>query len=74
MTPAPVSHKLIAMIRLRTLFLLLPLALMQVACSGNPSAPPPDNVDSNGQTVSAVPWNKPDSWETQGQLGSAMQQ
>ena len=74
MTLAVFLDKLTAMIRLRSLFLLVPLALMQVACSGNPSAPPPDNVDSNGNTVSAVPWNKPDSWETQGQLGSAMQQ
>ena len=74
MTLAAFLDKLTAMIRLRSLFLLVPLALMQVACSGNPSAPPADNVDSNGNTVSAVPWNKPDSWETQGQLGSAMQQ
>jgi hypothetical protein len=66
--------KLTPMIRLRSLLLLVPIALMQVACSGNPSAPPANNVDSSGQTVSAVPWNKPDSWETQGQLGSAMQQ
>ncbi len=58
------------MIRLRTLLLLAPLALMQVACSGPATTPPAENVDSNGQPVSAVPWNKPEQWETSGQLGA----
>jgi len=61
------------MIRLRTLLLLAPLALMQVACSGSSTTPPAENVDSNGQPVSAVPWNKPESWETSGQLGNMTQ-
>ena len=74
MTPARISHKLTTMIRLRSLFLLVPFALIQVACSGSSSAPPPDNIDSSGNSVSAVPWNKPENWETQGQLGNAMQQ
>ncbi len=56
------------MIRLRILLLLAPLAL--VACSGSSTTPAADNVDSNGQSVSAVPWNKPESWETSGQLGA----
>jgi hypothetical protein len=73
-TLARISHKLTVMIRLRSLFLLVPLALIQVACSGSSSAPPPDNIDSSGNSVSAVPWNKPENWETQGQLGNAMQQ
>ncbi len=73
MTLASFSDNLATMIRLRTLFLLVPLALMQVACSGSSSPPPPDNVDSNGQSVSAVPWNKPENWETTGALGNAMQ-
>ena len=72
-TLARLSHKLTAMIRLRSLFLLVPLALIQVACSSSSSAPPPDNIDSSGNSVSAVPWNKPEDWETQGQLGNAMQ-
>jgi hypothetical protein len=57
------------MISLRTLLLLIPLALMQVACSGNANTPAANNVDANGNTVSSVPWNKPESWETNGQLG-----
>jgi hypothetical protein len=69
-----ISRKLTVMIRLRSFFLLVPLALVQVACSGSSSAPPPDNIDSSGNSVSAVPWNKPENWETQGQLGNAMQQ
>ena len=46
---------------------------MQVACSGPGSTPAAENVDSNGQPVSSVPWNKPENWESSGQLGNAMQ-
>ena len=74
MTLARFSPKLATMTRLRFLFLLVPLALLQVGCSGSSEAPPANNVDSSGNTVSAVPWNKPENWETQGQLGGAMQQ
>jgi outer membrane biogenesis lipoprotein LolB len=56
------------MIRLRILLLFVPLAL--AACSGSSSTPPAENVDSNGNPVSAVPWNKPENWETNGQLGN----
>jgi hypothetical protein len=55
--------------RLRTLLLLTCAALFQVACSGSGTTPPPENIDSNGQPVSSVPWNKPADWETNGQLG-----
>jgi hypothetical protein len=57
------------MLRLRTILLLLPLALVQVGCSSNATVPSAENVDSSGQPVSSVPWNKPESWETTGQLG-----
>jgi outer membrane biogenesis lipoprotein LolB len=60
--------------RVRKLFLLSPLALTLAACSGPTTSPPAETVDSNGTPVSAVPWNKPESWETSGQLGGAMQQ
>jgi hypothetical protein len=46
---------------------------MQVACSGPATTPAAENVDSNGQAVSAVPWNKPESWESNGQLGAMSQ-
>ena len=60
------------MTRLRLLLLLLPLAFVQVGCSSADSSPSAGNVGADGQTVSSVPWNKPESWETGGQLGNAM--
>jgi PBP1b-binding outer membrane lipoprotein LpoB len=60
------------MTRLRCLLLLLPIAFIQVGCSSADTSPSAGNVDANGNTVSSVPWNKPESWETQGQLGNAM--
>ena len=59
--------------RLRSLLLLLPLALFQVGCSGSANTPAANNVDANGQPVSSVPWNKPESWETTGALGGMTQ-
>jgi hypothetical protein len=57
------------MTRLRLLLLLLPVTLVQVACSDADTSPTAGNIDSNGQQVSSVPWNKPEDWETSGQLG-----
>ena len=57
------------MTRLRSILLLLPLVLFQVGCSGSATTPAANNIDANGQPVSSVPWNKPESWETTGQLG-----
>jgi PBP1b-binding outer membrane lipoprotein LpoB len=61
------------MSRLRSILLLLPLAFVQVGCSSNATTPTAENVDANGQPVSAVPWNKPETWETTGQLGGMSQ-
>ena len=58
--------------RLR-LILLLATALLVSACSSANTSPTAGNVDSNGNTVSSVPWNKPESWETNGQVGQMMQ-
>ncbi len=55
--------------RMRLLLLLVPVAFLQVGCSNADTSPSAGNVDANGQTVSSVPWNKPESWETDGQLG-----
>jgi hypothetical protein len=52
---------------LRFLLLLLPVAF--IGCSTSDTSPSSGNVDANGQPVSSVPWNKPESWETSGQLG-----
>jgi len=62
------------MIRLRLILFLLPVLLLQTGCSSSDpasaAATAPSNLDANGQPVSSVPWNKPESWETQGQLGA----
>ena len=58
------------MIHLRLLFLVVPFALLQVGCASSDSSPSAGNVDASGNTVSSVPWNKPESWESQGQLGA----
>ena len=61
------------MIRLRFLSLLLvPVTLLLAGC-GSADTPAADNVDSSGNQVSSVPWNKPESWETTGQLGQMAQ-
>ena len=58
--------------RLRLILLLFPLVLL-AGCSGDSTTPSANNLDANGQPVSAVPWNKPESWETNGQLGGMTQ-
>jgi hypothetical protein len=61
------------MIRLRSILLLAPLILLQVGCSGSSTVPTTTDLDANGQPVSSVPWNKPETWETNGQLGGMSQ-
>lgn len=55
--------------RLCLILLFLPVVWFQTGCSSADTSPSAGNVDANGQQVSSVPWNKPESWETQGQLG-----
>lgn len=60
-----------AMTRLRLLLLLLPVILVQTGCAGSTDAAAnAQTLDSSGQPVSSRPWNTPESWETQGQLGA----
>ncbi len=58
-----------SMSRLCSILFLVFVALVQVGCSGNGTTPTSDNIDSTGQAQSSVPWNRPESGETQGQLG-----
>jgi len=60
--------------RLRLLLFLLPVVLFQTGCASSETASSPsqNNLDANGQPVSSIPWNKPESWETQGQMGAMM--
>ncbi len=60
------------MSRFRLILLLVPLVLLQAGCSGSGTSGT-QNVDANGQPVSSVPWNKPESWEQNGQLGGLTQ-
>jgi hypothetical protein len=60
------------MTRLRLLLILLSVTLLQVGCASSDTSPTAGNVDASGNTVSSTPWNKPESWETGGQLGNAM--
>jgi hypothetical protein len=53
---------------LRSLLLFLPVILFQVGCSSADQQAQAQTVDASGQPVSSVPWNKPESWETDGQL------
>lgn len=57
---------------LRLLLFLVPATFLQVGCASEDTSPSGGNVDASGNTVSSVPWNKPESWETSGQLGNAM--
>lgn len=59
--------------RLCLILFLLPVVLLQTGCSSTDTSPSAGNVDSSGQPVSSVPWNKPESWETTGQLGGLTQ-
>lgn len=54
---------------LRTLLLLLPVAAVLTGCAGDSTTPTTTNTDANGNQVSSVPWNRPETWETTGQLG-----
>ena len=57
------------MSRVRTFLLFVPVVFVLAGCADSQTVPAAGNVDSNGQPVSTVPWNKPESWETNGQLG-----
>ncbi len=61
------------MTRVRSILLSLPLAFVLAGCSGDATVPTTQNVDASGQPVSSVPWNKPETWETTGQLGGMTQ-
>jgi len=58
------------MTRLRLLLFLLPVVLFQTGCASSATPPAANNIDADGNQVSSVPWNKPESWESQGQLGA----
>ena len=54
---------------LRFSLFLVPAAFLQVGCASDQKDISNTTVDANGDQISSVPWNKPESWETTGQLG-----
>jgi hypothetical protein len=52
-----------------SVLLLLPASFIATGCSTADTNPSSGNIDASGQPVSSVPWNKPEEWETSGQLG-----
>ena len=59
----------------RFLLLLIAAGMLALAgCASTPkdSADNTSDIDGNGNKVSAIPWNRPQSWEGGGMLGSAM--
>jgi hypothetical protein len=55
-------------------FAALLLILMTIVLSGCQSAPEDGTTTPASASVSAIPWNKPASWEGSGALGGMMQQ
>jgi uncharacterized lipoprotein len=51
---------------MRTLFLLFGLVLVLAGCQVDPDTQKPQF----GQPQSTIPWNQPQGWENNGQLGA----
>jgi hypothetical protein len=58
------------MIRLRLLSFFLAAAFIPTGCASD-SSPSTGNVDASGNTISSTPWDQSESWENDGQLGTA---
>jgi len=56
-------------IRLAALLFLLTLTALLPACATTPH----DSSSIDDPGVSKIPWNRPESWESQGPLGGMMQ-
>jgi len=56
------------------LFLATAALVALAGCASSPKTgdPTASDVDGNGNKVSAIPWNKPQSWEGGGMMGAAM--
>jgi uncharacterized lipoprotein len=55
---------------MRTLFLLFGLVLMLAGCQVDPETQKQAQKPQFGQPDSTIPWNQPETWENNGQLGS----
>jgi uncharacterized lipoprotein len=55
---------------MRTLFLLFGLVLVLAGCQVGPEAGKETQTPQFGQPQSTIPWNQPQGWENNGQLGA----
>lgn len=55
---------------MRTLFLLFGLVLMLAGCQVDPESQKQTQTPQFGQPDSTIPWNQPQTWENNGQLGA----
>jgi hypothetical protein len=55
---------------MRTLFLLFGLVLMLAGCQIDPETQKQTQTPQFGQPDTTIPWNQPQNWENNGQLGA----
>jgi hypothetical protein len=55
---------------MRTLFALLGLVVLVAGCQVDPQAAKETQTPQFGQPQSTIPWNQPQGWENNGQLGA----
>ena len=55
---------------MRTLFLLFGLVLVLAGCQIDPESQKAAQTPQFGQPQSTIPWNQPQGWENNGQLGA----
>jgi hypothetical protein len=55
---------------MRTLFALLGLVVLVAGCQVDPQAAKETQTPQFGQPQSTIPWNQPQNWENNGQLGA----
>ena len=55
---------------MRTVFLLFGLVVLLAGCQTDPEAAKETQTPQFGQPQSTIPWNQPQGWESNGQLGA----
>jgi uncharacterized lipoprotein len=55
---------------MRTVFLLFGLVLVLAGCQVDPQSQKETQTPQFGQPSSTIPWNQPQGWENNGQLGA----
>lgn len=55
---------------MRTLFLFFGLVLVLAGCQIDPESQKETQTPQFGQPQSTIPWNQPQGWENNGQLGA----